>query len=114
MTTEAALERFFRQRVRVLGGYTFKLAPTEPGVPDRLVLLPGGRIYLVELKADRGTLRPAQVEWHKRAARLGTQVYTLYGRTGVLEWIRLATDHHTERLDSARRSAQRAGLDRVM
>lgn len=110
---EALLEAFFRQRVRTLGGYTFKLAPTEPGVPDRLVLLPGGRVYLVELKTDVGRVSPAQVEWHKRAARLGTTVHVIYGRQGVLSWLRRVTEEHRENLLTAEKRARRDGLDRV-
>lgn len=108
---ERDLEQFFRQRIRTLGGYTFKLAPTEVGVPDRLVLMPGGRVYLVELKTANGRLSPAQVEWHKRASRLGTVVHVLYGKTGVLAWLRDITEQHRTDIDKARHQALRAGLE---
>lgn len=85
---ERFLEGFFRERVRLLGGYTIKLAPTEAGVPDRLVLFPGGRMYLVELKREGGVLRPIQRVWHQRIRKMGTRVIVLSGRTEILEWLR--------------------------
>lgn len=85
---EAQLERIFRSRVRmVLGGMVIKMAPTVVGVPDRMVLLPGGRVFLVELKAERGVLSAAQREWHLRARRLGTHVVVLRGLEQIQTWV---------------------------
>lgn len=83
---EAAVEQVFARRVRALGGLSFKLAPLHAGNPDRIVLLPGGRIYLVELKADGGQLDPAQVVWHRRAAELGTVVQVVTGAEEARRW----------------------------
>lgn len=86
---EASLEAHFNRQVRLaLGGRAVKLAPTEKGVPDRLVLLPGGRVYLVELKTDTGRTSAAQDLWHERAAQLGTRVQLLVGRAGIDKWVR--------------------------
>ena len=84
---EASLEAYFRKSVKEkLGGHVVKLAPTEKGVPDRLVMLPGGRLVLVELKADGGRLSPAQEYWHERAKDLGTEVVVLEGRGQIHQW----------------------------
>lgn len=86
---ESDLEAFFRKRVRLLGGYTLKLAPTESGVPDRLVVFPGGHIYLVELKTERGALSAIQRVWHERMlSKWGVRVHVLYGREDVVRWLR--------------------------
>ena len=86
---EANLEGFFRKRVRLLGGYTIKLAPTEAGVPDRLVVFPGGRMYLVELKRSDTDLSPIQKVWHERmATNYNVVVHVLYGQEGVIAWLR--------------------------
>lgn len=86
---EAALEAHFNRTVRLnLGGRAVKLAPTEKGLPDRLVLLPGGQVYLVELKTTTGRLSAAQDLWHERAAQLGTRVQVLVGRQGIDAWVR--------------------------
>lgn len=76
---ERDYERKFVARVRALGGMTLKLAPTTAGAPDRLVILPGGRIELVELKAPGGRLRPVQEVWHRKAAARGVRVRVLTG-----------------------------------
>lgn len=48
---EASFERYFREKVRVAGGRAFKwVCPGVSGVPDRIVIFPGGRIMFVELK----------------------------------------------------------------
>lgn len=83
---ESRVEARLRDRVRKAGGMSVKLAPTEKGVPDRLVIL-GGTIHLVELKAVGGTLSPAQRHWHNRAAQRGVTVTTLTGRDEVDAWI---------------------------
>lgn len=84
---EASLEAYFRKVVRQqLNGYTMKLVPAEKGAPDRLVLLPGGRVILLELKAVGGALAPAQRYWHDRASDLGTHVPVLVGREQVDQW----------------------------
>jgi hypothetical protein len=88
---ENDLEDFFRRRVRLLGGYTEKIVGMSRGCPDRLVLLPGGRIYLVELKTETGSVEPLQKAWHQRASALGTKVYVVHGREGVIKWLRAVT-----------------------
>ena len=89
---EAQLEAIFSRGVRSLGGIVVKLAPTMAGVPDRLVLLPESRFYLVELKTETGQLSPIQTAWHYRANRLGTPVATLFGEAEVRKWIRERAD----------------------
>ena len=86
---EAQLEEIFRRRVRMsLGGIVSKLAPTTAGMPDRLVILPGGRLYLVELKTEEGKLSPIQVAWHTKVKDLGAPVHVLYGEEQIRSWIR--------------------------
>lgn len=84
---ESNLEDFFRKAVRAAGGRATKITSMDKGLPDRLVMMPGGRMYLVELKAVGGSLSPIQVVWHERAAEIGTIVATLTGREQVTAWI---------------------------
>lgn len=85
--SEARLEGDFRDGVLRAGGISVKLAPTAAGTPDRLVLWPGGRIELVELKTDSGPLRKIQEVWHRRAAALGVDVRVVRGRSGVEDYL---------------------------
>lgn len=87
---EAALEAYFSKRVRLAGGLTFKLAPTTRGIPDRLVLLPCGKVFLVELKTHVGHLSAVQKLWHERAAEVGMHVDVIYGREQIDRWIKMA------------------------
>lgn len=85
---ERSLERFFFDRVRLNGGYAIKLVATEKGVPDRLVVFPGPRLFLVELKTTTGKLSPIQTYWHSMVLRrFGLQVVVLYGQEQVIHWV---------------------------
>lgn len=84
---EATLEDKFRLAVRRLGGRVHKIAPTTKGMPDRLVLLPKGRIYLVELKTEAGKVAPRQSLWHEQAYEVGTLVHVIYGQAGLADWV---------------------------
>lgn len=83
---EAALEAIFRALCRQQGCLVEKVAPTRRGMPDRIVLAPGGRIYLVELKRLGEKPTPIQEEWHKRAWVRGTRVVVLHGEEEIRQW----------------------------
>jgi hypothetical protein len=74
---ERNVEQRLVQQVKQAGGTAIKLAPTVAGLPDRLVLLPGGVTLLVELKAPSGKLRPVQRVMHERLRALGHKVVVL-------------------------------------
>lgn len=82
--SEKAVERKLVEGVQWLGGMAYKwVSPGHVGVPDRIVLLPHGRIALVELKADDGQPSIQQRLVCARLARLGFPVRIVYGMTGV-------------------------------
>lgn len=93
---ESAVEAALHRAVKEAGGQSFKLIPSVKGMPDRLVLFPGGQVHLVELKATGGRLSPAQRLWHTRAAALGTTVHVLTGPDEVRRWV----NHYTEGTDT--------------
>lgn len=76
------------------GGIAPKLvSPGFDGMPDRLVLLPGGKIGFVEVKAPGKEPRPLQVARHGLLRRLGFKVYVLDASEqigGILDEIRTA------------------------
>ena len=72
--TEAKLVK----AVRKLGGLAPKfVSPGLDGVPDRLVLLPGGKIAFIELKAENRKMRPLQVRRKRQLESLGFLVYCI-------------------------------------
>lgn len=78
------LERTIEQRlveaVRKAGGLCPKfVSPGWDGVPDRIVLLPGGKMGFVELKAPGQKLRPLQRRRREQLERLGFRVFVIDG-----------------------------------
>lgn len=66
---EKTIEAKLVQAVRTKGGLAPKFtSPGLDGVPDRLVLLPGGRIAFIELKAP-GQNTPPSASKAKKAVR---------------------------------------------
>lgn len=75
---EKAIEQKFRKAVRESGGVAVKFtSPGLDGMPDRLALLPGGRMAFVEVKAPGKKPRPLQEARHRMLRRLGFLVYVL-------------------------------------
>ena len=81
---EKQIEEKLRQAIKAMGGIAYKFtSPGNIGVPDRIVILPGGRIWFVELKADAGRLTPNQERQIQRIQETGADACTLYGMDGV-------------------------------
>ena len=77
---ESQIEKAFVAGVKKYGGLDLKfVSPGTAGVPDRLVLLPGGRVCFVELKAPGRKLSPKQVKMAKRLESFGHKVWVIDG-----------------------------------
>lgn len=75
---EKTLEQKFRAAVKTAGGLAVKFtSPGFDGVPDRLALLPDGKMAFVEVKAPGEKPRPLQLSRHRLLRRLGFKVYVL-------------------------------------
>lgn len=57
-----------------LGGIAFKFLSTVTGLPDRICLLPGGRVFFVELKTTGKHPTPMQKVVHRKLQKLGFRV----------------------------------------
>ncbi len=76
MAAEKAIEQKLVRAVKLMGGLALKfVSPGFDGVPDRIVLLPGGKLAFVELKADGKKLRPLQERRRRHFEALGFSVY---------------------------------------
>ena len=61
-----------------MGGLALKFtSPGLDGVPDRLVLLPGGKMAFIEVKAPGKTMRPLQKRRKRQLEGLGFWVFCL-------------------------------------
>ena len=91
---ETIIEQHLVKAVKNSGGIAPKLVcPGFDGMPDRLVLLPRGKIGFVEVKAPGKEPRPLQVARHGLLRRLGFKVYVLDDPEqigGILDEIRTA------------------------
>ncbi|MCM3761053.1 VRR-NUC domain-containing protein [Alkalihalobacillus oceani] len=75
---EKYLEKKLVQAVKEIGGIAPKLTcPNFDGMPDRLVLLPKGKIAFVEVKAPGKRLRPLQEKRKRQLEKLGFLVFCL-------------------------------------
>ena len=75
---EKTIEKKLSDAVKVRGGLAPKFtSPGFDGMPDRIVLMPGGHIAFVEVKAPGKTPRPLQKARHRMLRQLGFTVYVL-------------------------------------
>lgn len=77
-------EKFVEQKlvraVKAMGGIALKFtSPGMAGMPDRLILLPDGKMGFAELKAPGKKPRPIQIARISQLRRLGFKVYVVDG-----------------------------------
>ncbi len=74
--------------IKDLGGVALKfVSPGNDGVPDRLVILPGGNVIFCELKTKSGRLSCRQRAQIRRLRALGIEVRVLYGGEEVEDFL---------------------------
>lgn len=75
---EKTIEEHLVKAVRLMGGLAPKfVSPGLDGVPDRLLLLPDGRMAFAELKAPGKQLRPLQKRRKRQLETLGFRVFVI-------------------------------------
>lgn len=92
---ERDIERALVFRVKQRGGFCLKwVCPGWAGVPDRIVLLPGGRIVFVELKRpEGGRLSELQKWWAKKLIGLGFNYWAIWDKADLEQF--MATEVET-------------------
>lgn len=75
---EDVIEKHLVNEVKNAGGIAYKfVSPGRRGVPDRIVVLPNGRVVFVECKAPGEKPRPDQLREHERLRAMGQTVVVL-------------------------------------
>lgn len=85
---ESTIEARLVREVRKRGGLCYKFtSPGSPGVPDRIVILPGGITVYVELKTEVGRLANIQKWQISEIQKRGATVRVLKGMEQVLAFL---------------------------
>ncbi len=86
---EKEIESYLVAQVKVKGGRAYKFtSPAHRGVSDRIVLLPNGVVWFVELKTETGRLSPLQDAFRREINGMGGNYICLYGKKDVEQWLR--------------------------
>jgi hypothetical protein len=83
---ERDIERHLVRRTVEHGGIAYKwVSPGRVGVADRIVLLPGGVVWFVELKTTKGRLSPWQKLFAADMRRMGMNYLVIRSKGEVDE-----------------------------
>ena len=90
---ESTVEAYLRDRVKAQGGIAYKwVSPGNVGVPDRLIVFPGGTVYFRELKAPGKKPTPLQMRQLEKLKALGFDVGVIDSKEGVDAFMKEATE----------------------
>ena len=95
---ESYIESYLARKVKECGGLCFKfVSPGNPGVPDRIVITPGGKTIYVELKTEIGRLAEVQKWQRSEIEKRGADVRVLFGMDAVKDFLKeVFADGQTE------------------
>ena len=76
--SEKLIERKLVKLTAEAGGWCLKLLALHcAGLPDRICLMPGGKVFFVETKSTGDKPRKIQLLVHKKLRALGFKVYVI-------------------------------------
>jgi hypothetical protein len=76
--SEKEIENYLVRKVKNKKGVAYKFtSPGNSGVPDRICMLPNGKIFFVELKSPGKKPRALQVNQIRKITNLGQRVYVV-------------------------------------
>ena len=85
---ESTIEKHLVTQVKALGGMAYKFtSPAHRGVADRVVCLPDGQTWFVELKAPSGRLSELQKIFAEDMARMNQRYVCLWSKEQIEEWL---------------------------
>lgn len=95
MDSEKLLEKTLRERIKDLGGIALKFhCLSFTGFPDRVVLMPFGRIYFVELKSEGKKPTKIQLAVHKILRDLGFSVWVVDTQEKLIQVMNVMAYHN--------------------
>lgn len=86
---ESEIERWLVNQIKDLGGIADKfVSPGNPGVPDRIIVMPNGRVIFAELKTEIGRLSGIQKWQRQRYQKLGVDYRVVKGMKAARELVK--------------------------
>lgn len=77
-TSEKYLEHKLRNEVKAKGGLAPKLmSPSMNGLPDRMILMPNGKLFFVELKSKGKKPSPIQTTVINQLTKMGFKCFVI-------------------------------------
>ena len=85
---ESEIEQHLIWHVERLGGKAYKFtSPSNRGVADRVICLPDGSTWFVEVKAPRGRLSKLQEIFASEMTALNQNYACLWSKEMIDEWV---------------------------
>jgi hypothetical protein len=85
---EKQVEAYLVKRVKELGGRAYKFtSPAHRGVADRIVCLPNGQTWFVEVKTEGGRLSELQKVFASDMALMNQKYVCLWNKEQINEWL---------------------------
>jgi hypothetical protein len=86
---EKQIEAYLVKRVKAIGGMAYKFtSPAHRGVADRIVCLPNGQTWFIEVKTEGGRLSPLQKVFQSDMARMNQKYACLWNKDHIDEWLK--------------------------
>lgn len=91
---ESKIESWLDGQIKKIGGKSYKfVSPGNPGVPDRIFILPGGKVFFVELKRKIGRLSNVQIWQREQFKERGIEIKVIYGMDQAKEFVKDVVQH---------------------
>lgn len=88
MESEKLLEKKLSKEVTKAGGLSFKFwAMSHSGLPDRIILIPGGKIFFIEVKSTGEKPTKIQVFVHNKLRKMGFVVLIIDSSEQIKKFI---------------------------
>lgn len=82
--SEKEIENYLVRKIKIKKGIAYKFtSPGNSGVPDRICMLPNGKLFFVELKSPGKKPRALQVNQIRKITNLGQRVYVVDSKETV-------------------------------
>lgn len=76
--SEKTLDKKLSAELKKIGGWSIKLITAHiSGLPDRICLLPGGRLFFAEIKTTKQKPRKLQMSVQNKLILMGFEVYVI-------------------------------------